>query len=40
MKEYLKKNLEPILIGYVVAVMILYVLDTIGDTIIKLALIK
>lgn len=40
MKKYLKENLEPILIGFVIAIMTIYLFNTISDTIIKIALIK
>lgn len=40
MKKYLKENLEPILIGFVIAIMTIYLFNTISDIIIKIALIK
>ena len=40
MKKYLKENLEPILIGFVIAIMAIYLFNTISDTIIKIALIE
>lgn len=40
MKKYIKDNFEPILIGFVVAIMTIYLFNLISDTIIKIALIK
>jgi hypothetical protein len=40
MKEYIKKNLEPILIGFVIAIMSIYLFNLMSDTIIKIMLIK
>jgi len=40
MKNYIKENLEPLLIGFVIAIMMIYLFNTISDTIIKIALIK
>jgi hypothetical protein len=38
--KYIKENLEPILIGFVIAIMTIYLFNTISDIIIKIALIK
>lgn len=39
MKTYLKKNLEPILVGFTLAIMTIYLFNTISDIIIKITLI-
>jgi hypothetical protein len=40
MKKYIKDNFQPILIGFSIAVITIYVINTISDIIIKIALIK
>ena len=40
MKKYIKENLEPLLIGFVIAILTIYFFNLISDTIIKIALIK
>jgi hypothetical protein len=40
MKKYILKNLEPMLIGFVIAILTIYFFNLISDTIIKIALIK
>jgi hypothetical protein len=40
MKKYFLKNLEPLLIKFVVVILTVYFFNLISDTIIKLALIK
>jgi len=40
MKNYIKKNLEPLLIGFIVAIMTIYFFNLIDDIIIKIALIN
>ena len=39
MKKYLKENLEPILVGFVLAIMTIYLFNTISDIILKITLI-
>lgn len=39
MKTYLKKNLEPILVGFTLAIMTIYLVNTISNIILKIALI-
>lgn len=38
MKEYIKNNLEAILIGFAVAIVFIYVTNTISDVVIKIAI--
>jgi hypothetical protein len=38
--KYIKQNLEPILMGFVIALITIYLFNTISDVIIKIALIK
>jgi len=38
MKEYIKNNLESILIGFAVAIVFIYVTNTISDVVIKIAI--
>ena len=38
--KYIKNNLEPLLIGFVIAILTIYLFNTISDTIIKIALIN
>lgn len=40
MKKYIKENLEPLLIGFVVAILTIYLVNTISDIVIKIALIN
>lgn len=40
MKKYILKNLEPLLIGFLIAILSIYFFNLISDLIIKLALIK
>jgi hypothetical protein len=40
MKKYILKNLEPLLIGFVIAILTIYFFNLVSDTIIKVALIK
>jgi hypothetical protein len=40
MRNYLKQNLTPILIGFVLAWFIIYITNAILDTIIKITLIE
>lgn len=40
MKKYIYNNLAPFLLGFSIAYVVLSVIDTIADIIIKLALIK
>jgi hypothetical protein len=40
MKEYIKNNLTPILIGFSIGISSMVVLNTIEDIIIKISLIK
>jgi hypothetical protein len=39
-KQYISKNLQPLLIGFISAMLFIYLTNTIADIIIKLALIK
>ena len=38
--KYIKQNLEPILLGLVIALITIYLFNTISDVIIKIAIIK
>jgi hypothetical protein len=38
MRNYLKNNLEPILIGFALAIVFIYVTNTISDVVIKIAI--
>lgn len=40
MKKYITENLEPILVGFVIAILTIYFFNLISDTILKIALIK
>lgn len=40
MKKYIKNNLEPLLIGFISAMLVIYFFDSINDIIIKIALIN
>jgi len=40
MKKYIIKNIEPILIGFVIAILFIYFFNLIDNLIIKLYLIK
>ena len=40
MKKYILKNLEPLLIGFVIAITTIYFFNLVSDTIIKLELIN
>ena len=40
MKKYIKENLTPVLIGFVIAIMIIIFKETGSDIIIKIALIN
>lgn len=40
MKNYVQKNLEPLLIGFVIAILFIYFTNTITDIIIKINLIN
>lgn len=40
MKNYVQKNLEPLLIGFVIAILLIYFTNTISDIIIKINLIN
>ena len=40
MKKYIKENLEPLFIGFVVAILTIYLVNTISDIVIKIALIN
>lgn len=40
MKNYILKNLEPILIGFVIAIMTIYFFNLISDIILKITLIQ
>lgn len=40
MREYIKKNLEPLLIGFISAMLVIYFFNSINDIIIKIALIN
>lgn len=38
--KYIKENLEPLLIGFVIAIMTIYFFNLVSDTIIKIALVN
>ena len=38
--QYVSKNLQPLLIGFISAMLFIYLINTIADIIIKLSLIK
>lgn len=40
MKNYIIKNSEPLLIGFLVALLAIYLFDSISDIILKIALIQ
>ena len=40
MKQYIKKNLEAILLGFTIAILTIFIFNLISDIIIKIALIK
>jgi len=40
MKKYIIKNLEPILLGFVIAIMTIYFFNLVSDVIVKIALIQ
>ena len=40
MKKYIKENLEPILIGFIIAILTIYFFNLVSDIIIKIALIN
>ena len=39
MKKYIKENLEPLLIGFLIAILTIYFFNLVSDIIIKIALI-
>lgn len=40
MKKYILKNLEPLLIGFVIALLVIYFFKSVSDIIIKIAILK
>lgn len=40
MKEYFKNNLEPILVGFVIAVFTIFLFNLVSDIIVKIAIVQ